>query len=365
MPAKKIRVLVVDDSALMRRYLRELLTETGDFEVSTARDGVDALAQLHATNPDVITLDINMPEMDGLTCLSRIMTERPKPVLMVSSLTTKGAEATYEALALGAVDYFAKPDGTISLNLRQSSAQIVALVRAAAGASSTRGLSARLRTESARVASSGPKMAGTATLGMGLVLIGVSTGGPRVLEEILPKLPADYPWPILVAQHMPGSFTSSFSRRLDSVCKIGVEEVANRSSLLPGRVYIGRGDADLIVMKRAGQLLGVAVPSDTSRLWHPSVSRLVETALSCVEAPHLVGVMLTGMGNDGAEPMSQLRRQGGRTVAEDESTAVVFGMPGELIKAGGASVVLPSNRIAGQLIAWMKPVLAASGRGAP
>jgi two-component system chemotaxis response regulator CheB len=367
MPVKKIRVLVVDDSALMRRYLRELLTETGEFEVSTARDGVDALAQLHAVNPDVITLDINMPEMDGLTCLARIMTERPKPVLMVSSLTTKGAEATYEALALGAVDFFAKPDGTISLSLRQSSEQIVALVRAAAGArvSNTRGLGARLRTESARIASAVPKAAGTASLSMGLVLIGVSTGGPRVLEEILPKLPADYPWPVLVAQHMPGSFTGSFSRRLDSVCKLGVEELTNRSTLLPGRAYIGRGDADLIVIKRGGQLMGAAVPSDTARLWHPSVSRLVETALSCLEAPRLVGVMLTGMGNDGAEPMTRLHRLGGRTVAEDESTAVVFGMPGELIKAGGASVVLPSNRIAQQLIAWMKPVLAASGRGAP
>jgi two-component system chemotaxis response regulator CheB len=199
---------------------------------------------------------------------------------------------------------------------------------------------------------------------MGLVLIGVSTGGPRVLEEILPQLPADYPWPVLVAQHMPGSFTGSFSRRLDSVCKLGVQELTNRSPLLPGCVYIGRGDADLIVIKRAGQLLGAAVPADTSRLWHPSVSRLVETALGCVDAQRLVGAMLTGMGNDGAEPMTRLHRLGGRTVAEAESTAVVFGMPGELIKAGGASIVLPSNRIAQQLIAWMKPVAVGRVRAA-
>jgi two-component system chemotaxis response regulator CheB len=364
----KIRVLVVDDSALMRKHLRELLVEAGDFEVTVARDGVDALALLARVDPHVITLDINMPEMDGLTCLSRIMTENPKPVVMVSSLTEKGAEATYEALALGAVDYFPKPDGTISLSLRNSSDKIIAKVRAAAGARITRarGLRERMRSESQnneRNERMKARDAGTISAAerheMGLVLIGVSTGGPRVLEDVLPALPADFPWPVLIAQHMPANFTGTFARRLDALCELRVEEVVQRSTLEPGACYIGRGDTDLVVLKRGSDIIAATVPSDPARIWHPSVARLVETAMVAVPAQRLVGVMLTGMGNDGAEAMAQLYRSGGRTIAEAESTAVVFGMPGELVKAGGAGAVLPSHQIARRLIDWL-PSLASA-----
>jgi two-component system chemotaxis response regulator CheB len=363
----KIKVLVVDDSALMRKHLRELLTETGEFEVTTARDGRDALELLHKIDPDVITLDINMPEMDGLTCLSRIMTEKPKPVVMVSSLTEKGAEVTYQALALGAVDYIPKPDGTISLSLRNSSAQIIEKVRAAslARVKNVRGLSERLRSENVRSANSVKAKAGGPITDaqireMGVVLIGVSTGGPRVLEEILPQLPADFPWPILIAQHMPRNFTGTFAKRLDSICQLGVEEVADRSPLRPGRCYVGRGDADLVLLKRGSDWIAATVPCDASRIWHPSVARMVETALANITPERLVGVMLTGMGDDGAEAMSELHRNGGRTVAEAESTAVVYGMPGELVKRGGADAILPSHQIAKKLIEWLPA--AATGR---
>jgi len=358
--AKKIRVLVVDDSALMRKHLRELLTDTGEFEVTVARDGKDALDLLYKVEPDVITLDINMPEMDGLTCLSRIMTEHPKPVVMVSSLTEKGAEVTYEALALGAVDYIAKPDGTISLSLRSSSAQIIAKVRAAAGARITRvrGLSDRLRTENDRLARAATAKAARTVVradgqAVGLVLIGVSTGGPRVLEQILPELSADFPWPVVVAQHMPRTFTGTFSRRLNAICELEIEEVTERSTLRAGHCYIARGDADLVIVKRANELIAATVPCDAARIWHPSVARLVETALENVSPELLVGVMLTGMGDDGAEQMAQIHRTGGRTVAEAESTAVVFGMPGELVKRGGADEVLPSYQIAQKLKKWL------------
>jgi two-component system chemotaxis response regulator CheB len=372
MGMKKIRVLVVDDSALMRKHLRELLTETGEFEVSTARDGLDALEQLHKIDPDVITLDINMPEMDGLTCLSRIMTERPKPVVMVSSLTEKGAEVTYEALALGAVDYIPKPDGTISLSLRNSSAQIIAKVRAAAGArvGRVRGLGDRLRSENNRAAQSAKKQyaanPSSANADTGVVLVGVSTGGPRVLEEILPSLPAGFPWPVLIAQHMPRNFTGTFARRLDAICQLTVEEVVDRSPLRPGCCYVGRGDADLVLLKRGSELVAATVPCDSARIWHPSVARMVETAMACVKPDHLIGVMLTGMGDDGADAMVELRRSGGRTVAEAESTAVVFGMPGELVKRGGAEAVLPSYEIAKKLNAWLpaRIVSRSAGRGA-
>ena len=368
MARAKIRVLVVDDSALMRKHLRDILTETGEFDVTVARDGVDALELLHKIDPDVITLDINMPQMDGLTCLSRIMTERPKPVVMVSSLTEKGAEATYEALALGAVDYIPKPDGTVSLTLRNSSAQIISKVRAAAGArvTRTRGLSQRLESERRRVERTAPPREGdpiTVAGGrdLGVVLIGVSTGGPRVLEEILPELPADFPWPVLVAQHMPRNFTGTFARRLDAICALSVEEVSDRTPLRPGRCYVGRGDADLVLIKRGTELLAAAVPSDGARIWHPSVARMVETAMACLKADRLVGVMLTGMGDDGAEAMATLHRNGGRTIAEAESTAVIFGMPGELVKRGGADAILPSHQIAEKLEAWL-PAASASRR---
>jgi two-component system chemotaxis response regulator CheB len=314
-----------------------------------------------------------MPEMDGLTCLARIMTERPKPVVMVSSLTEKGAEVTYEALALGAVDYIPKPDGTVSLSLRSSSAQIIAKVRAAAGARLTRirGLSERLKAESGRVAQAAKPPKGSAILpafsgDSGIVLIGVSTGGPRVLEEILPQLPADFPWPILIAQHMPRNFTGTFARRLDAICQFAVEEVVDRSPLRPGHCYVGRGDADLVVLKRGTEWLAATVPCDAARIWHPSVARMVETAMACVAADHLVGVMLTGMGDDGAEAMAELHRKGGRTVAEAESTAVVFGMPGELVKRSGADAVLPSYQIAQKLKAWLpaQSMSRSVGRGA-
>jgi two-component system chemotaxis response regulator CheB len=174
-----------------------------------------------------------------------------------------------------------------------------------------------------------------------------------VLEEILPELPADFPWPVLIAQHMPRNFTGTFARRLDAICALGVEEVADRSPLRPGRCYVGRGDADLVILKRGTEWIAATVPCDSSRIWHPSVARMVETALSHAPADHLVGVMLTGMGDDGAEAMTQLHRNGGRTIAEAESTAVVFGMPGELVKRGGADAVLPSHQIAQKLKAWL------------
>jgi two-component system chemotaxis response regulator CheB len=187
----------------------------------------------------------------------------------------------------------------------------------------------------------------------GLVLIGVSTGGPRALEDIVPRLPGDFPWPIVVAQHMPASFTGVFARRMDGVSVVEVVEVAAPVPLMPGVVYIGRGDADVVVQRRLGRLIAAPVASDDS-LWHPSADRLVNSALEVMPPASMVGVLLTGMGNDGAHAMADLRQRGGRTIAESESTSVVFGMPAELIKLGGAELVLPSDAVARQLVAWAK-----------
>jgi two-component system chemotaxis response regulator CheB len=350
-----IKVLVVDDSALARKLLGQVFATEADFEVQIARDGLEALARLATFQPDVITLDVHMPQMDGLACLDRIMIERPTPVVMVSSLTAEGAEETLEALRLGAVDFVAKPEGAVSLRIHEVAPDLVAKVRGAAGArlrSSLR-LKDRLRHRIAaapppRALEPKPDIEVAAATGDGLVLVGTSTGGPPALEALLKPLPASFPWPILVAQHMPATFTGPLARRLDSLCELSVVEVVRPMKLEPGCVYIGRGDADLIVSSRGGALVAMAAPP-LDYPWHPSADRLVRSAMGQVAPAQLVGVLMTGMGNDGANAMAELRVAGGQTIAEAEETAIVWGMPGELVKAGGASYVEPLTDIAARL----------------
>ncbi len=357
---EEIKVLVVDDSALMRRYLRQILESTRGFEVHTARNGRDALHQIEAIQPHVVTLDINMPVMDGLTCLSRIMVECPRPVVMLSSLTEEGAIATLEAMALGAVDYLAKPGGTVSTNLREVEGELLEKVRTAAGSRfrQSRGLAHRLRCEQTRAAGRRhpeprrPRAGRAAPGSTGVVAVGVSTGGPQALQELLPHLPSTFPLPVLVAQHMPASFTGVFAERLDRDCDLTVREVSRPTPLVPGEVLIARGDADVVVGERGGRLMAMSVPASDEYLWHPSVERMVRSLLEHCDAADLTGVQLTGMGYDGAEAMAELYRRGGRTIAESEETAVVFGMPRELIERHGAEVVLPIDRIAKELCLW-------------
>lgn len=405
------KVLVVDDSALMRRLLSGVLGQAG-FAVDTARTGVEALERADRWRPDVITLDVNMPEMDGLTALSLLMQARPTPVVMVSSLTERGAQATFEALALGAVDFVAKPGGTISCSVDGIAPELVAKVRgaaqarvqpldsAAARAAVRRGSRLGAAAAPARPAATPPAAvlpspvpgaapapgaaappaprrpgglpdrraapaAAPARPGgpgphpalPGLVLVGVSTGGPRTLEAILPRLPAAFPWPVLVAQHMPAHFTEPFARRMDGLCALRVRECADTQPLEPGTVTIARGGTDMVVAERLGRLVVQPRPESAAHPWHPSVDVLVESALRHLPAARLIGVQLTGMGHDGAEAMARLHRAGGRTVAEAQDTAVVFGMPQELIARGGASAVLPCGQIAGQILAWADPAL--------
>ncbi|MBN2232884.1 MAG: chemotaxis-specific protein-glutamate methyltransferase CheB [Deltaproteobacteria bacterium] len=353
-----IKLLIVDDSALMRRQLTQLFEAEGDFVIRLARNGREAVEENTAFEPDVISLDINMPEMDGLAALAHLMTARPVPVVMVSSLTEKGALATFEALALGAVDYVGKPGGTISLSIDEIKAELVAKIRAAAKArvkvpgGMARGLSARLREE--RAASKRPAFVrrGVAAAPEGLVLIGVSTGGPGTLEVILPRLPADFPFPVIVAQHMPGTFTGPFANRLNGMCELEVVEVIRPQEVLPGTIHVARGGADTVLTTRGGRLTVLSKPETPGHLWHPSVELLGSSALEHCEAAHLIGVMLTGMGHDGADAFTRIKKQGGRTIAESEETAVVFGMPKELIERGGAGLVLPAEKIANQLISW-------------
>jgi two-component system chemotaxis response regulator CheB len=361
-----IRLLIVDDSALMRKLLSGIFEQEGDFDILTARNGAEALELAKSFAPQVATLDINMPVMDGLTCLSRLMIEAPLPVVIVSSQTLEGAETTLEALHLGAVEVVAKPEGTVSLSIDRIRPILVEKVRAAA--------KARLRPTlrlTDRVRHRIGNMTGAAVMperpkpppplvpqpepdeqisAPGLVLIGASTGGPQALEAVLTALPADLPWPVLVAQHMPATFTSAFAQRLDRICALSVREVRQATVLRPGHVHIAQGDADMIVAQRPAGLIALPVPASQSHRWHPSVDRMVASALNVVPASWQVSVLMTGMGDDGAAAMARLRAEGGHTIAQDEDTSVVWGMPGELVRRGGADQIAPLPDIAQRIV---------------
>jgi two-component system chemotaxis response regulator CheB len=352
--------LVVDDSALMRKLLGKIFATASDFEVQFARNGLEALDLLEVFKPDVVTLDIHMPQMDGLACLDRIMVERPCPVVMVSSLTAEGADTTLEALRLGAIDFVAKPAGAISLHIDELQEELVAKVRAASTARIRS--SARLKERVRHRIGGGealsirptrreqPAQAPAArAVGDGLVLVGTSTGGPPALEALLKPLPADFPWPIVVAQHMPATFTGALARRLDALCDLKVLEVLQTIPLEPGCVYIGKGDADLVIDRRSSRLVALPVRSNVDYPWHPSADRLVRSAMEHVAPAQIVGILMTGMGSDGAAAMAQLHAEGGRTIAEAQETAVVWGMPGELVAANGADWIFPLPEIAGWL----------------
>jgi len=371
------RLLIVDDSPLMRRLLSEIFSAAGDFELAVARDADEALAQLNRFKPDVVTLDIHMPGMDGLACLDRIMVERPCPVVMVSSLTEEGAEETLDAMALGAVDFFPKPRGAVSIAIEAVAPDLVETVRAASKAriSRARRLTERVRLRGqlaegrARVKRASPlrrtppappartvfeHAVQSGEAADRLVLIGTSTGGPPALDAVLGALPSDFPCGIVVAQHMPASFTGPLARRLDKLCPLPVAEVTTLTSILAGHVYIGRGDADLLISRRSGQLVALPAPSSPDHHWHPSVERLVDSAMGQVRPVDLIGVLMTGMGSDGSKAMTQLHAAGGQTIAEAEESAVVWGMPGALVANGGASQVVPIERIAGALTALVR-----------
>ena len=353
-----IRLLIADDSALMRRLLVDLFEAEGDFEVAVARDGPEALAAVGEFRPDVITLDVHMPGLNGLECLDRIMVMRPTPVVMVSALTRDGADETIRALALGAVDVVPKPTGAVSLRMDELGPRLVQTVRAAATVRlpAARRLAERIRARSEQPPAQLRRLrrrppprplprSPAAGQPPGLVIVGTSTGGPPALDALLKDLPANFPWPIVIAQHMPASFTAALARRLDSLTALTVSEVSGPTPLQPGCAYVGRGDADLIIAGRAQGPVAMAAPESPAHRWHPSVDRLTDSAMEHLPPGRLIGVLMTGMGDDGAAAMTRLHRAGGRTIAEAEETAVVWGMPGALVHAGGADFVLPLDSV--------------------
>lgn len=357
----KSKVLIVDDSALMRKFHKQLLEQVG-FVTELAWNGKECLAMLNSFAPDVIVLDINMPVMDGLECLKEIMQIRPTPVVMVSSLTEKGAKETFEALTLGAVDYIQKPSGQYSYNMGFASTRMAEKVLNAA---SIKLNSAIVRINKQKLSEENSQKRieeGRQTLVIkspsfitsekkhDLIVVGVSTGGPNCLQLILPKLPSNFSTPIIVAQHMPKRFTKVFAERLNTMCELTVIEVTEKQKVQARHIYIAQGDGDIEVQKQGGELYVIPVVLDKNYLWHPSVSKLVKTALKSVPAKKLCCVQLTGMGNDGAQEMLEAYNEGATTIAESSDTAVVFGMPGELVKKNGATHVAPNHKIASLLI---------------
>lgn len=345
------RVLVVDDSAFMRRYLKMIIeTDPRLVVVDVARNGAEAVEKLEALQPDVITLDINMPGMDGLTALSHIMTIRPTPVVMISSLTQDGALATLEALELGAVDFVAKPSGTVSLDIELLADEINLKVRTAARAKLRRPSVSRPALNRPRPAAQAirrPLVPKFADAEGRFVAIGVSTGGPQTLLEILPQIPANFPAPVAIVQHIPANFTASLAKRLDSGCALPVQEAVNNRPLLPGVVYIAPGGTHLTVRRSVlgrGPVAHLSLePKD--RQFRPSVGVLFDSVAEEF-GPAGIGVLLTGMGDDGADGMVRIKAAGGVTIAESEETAIVFGMPREAILRGGATFIVPNNRVA-------------------
>jgi len=333
-----MKVLIADDSALMRREIRRILEKDPEIEViATARDGQDAINKTKEYDPDVVALDINMPIMNGITALQIIMLECPRPVVMISSLTQTDALISYEALELGAVDFIAKPDGTISRSIHRVAEEIIFKIKSA-GCANRNQLNKKRRTAVTQ------KIGKTKT--SKIIVIGQSTGGPKTIMDILPVFPPDLPAPVLIIQHMPGSFTPSFASRLDSVSAIPFKEAQRGDIISPGHGFLAPGDHHLIVSPTTNKNEAIIRLSDypTDTLYKPSVDITMKSILS-LYGSNVIAVLLTGMGCDGADAMAEIRKAGGRTIAESEDSCVVFGMPKEAIKRGGAEFVLPSHEI--------------------
>ncbi len=351
----KTTVVVVDDSALVRGLLAEIINRQPDMVcVGAAADPLVAREMIRNLNPDVITLDVEMPRMDGIDFLSRLMRLRPMPVVMVSTLTERGADVTLKALELGAVDFVAKPKIGIADGLRQLGDDITDKIRTAAQARVHR-LAAPPAPAAASAAASGSAAPATPSpVSIGrlstekLIFIGASTGGTEATREVLTRLPADSP-AVLITQHMPPGFTKSYAARLDGLCRIRVAEARDGERVLPGHAYIAPGGFHLSVERSGANYVARVRDGEAVNRHKPSVEVLFLSAARVV-GPNALGVMLTGMGADGAKAMKELRDAGSYNIAQDEASCVVFGMPREAIAQGAVHEVLPVTQIAGKLI---------------
>ncbi len=351
------KVLIVDDSALIRSLLTKIIGSEPDLTVvGAAANPLAAREMIRATNPDVLTLDIEMPKMDGLEFLEKLMRLRPMPVLMVSTLTERGSEATLRALELGAVDFIAKPRLDIARGLQDYADEITGKIRAIAKVRHHRAATSRAMPGSASLPNLGNHEISTEKL----IFVGASTGGTEAIRAFLMTLPSDCP-AVLITQHMPAGFTRTFAARLDTLCKVRVKEAEQGERVLPGHVYIAPGGEHLRLGRSGSNYTAVLDDGPPVNRHRPSVEVLFQSAAR-IAGRNAVAVMLTGMGKDGATAMLEMKRAGAFTVAQDEATCVVFGMPKEAIAVGAVDEVLPLPAIAPRLLSYLSGMVAGSVR---
>ena len=349
---RKIRVLVIDDSALIRSVMKELIDREKDMEcVGAAPDPLVAREMIKALNPDVLTLDVEMPKMDGIDFLERLMRLRPMPVLMVSTLTERGSDITFRALALGAVDFVSKPKMDIARGMEEYAIEITDKIRAAAQSHVRKTPAAAVIQEKFSADAILPSVAGRFSTTEKLLIIGASTGGTEAIKEVLTRLPADVPG-ILVTQHMPENFTKSFAERLNSLCKISVKEAVHNERILPGHAYIAPGHSHLLLRRSGANYMTELNQGPPVNRHRPSVDVLFRSAAN-VAGANAMGIILTGMGKDGAQGLLEMKQAGAHTIAQDEASCVVFGMPKEAIAMGGACEVLPLQNIARRTLEYL------------
>ncbi|MFL6709572.1 MAG: chemotaxis response regulator protein-glutamate methylesterase [Massilia sp.] len=342
-----IKVLIVDDSALIRSVMSEIISSQSDMEVvGVAPDPLVARELIKQTNPDVLTLDVEMPKMDGLDFLEKLMRLRPMPVVMVSSLTERGSEITMRALELGAVDFVTKPKISIQSGMREYTELIADKIRAAARA--------RVKARTIAQAKPGealPQLRNPLTSSEKLIIIGASTGGTEAIREFLQRMPSDCPG-ILIAQHMPEGFTSSFAKRLDSLSKISVREARGDERVLPGHAYIAPGHSHLTLVRSGANYMTRIDQNEPVNRHRPSVDVLFKSA-ALSAGKNAVGVILTGMGKDGAMGMLAMKMAGAFNFAQDEASCVVFGMPREAIAVGAVNEVAPLNELPAKVLNYL------------
>ncbi|WP_460032506.1 protein-glutamate methylesterase/protein-glutamine glutaminase [Megalodesulfovibrio paquesii] len=355
----------------MRKAIQTMLEKDPEIRVvATGKNGAEGLELIRKHNPDVITLDIEMPQMDGLTALKRIMMENPKPVLMISSLTTEGAEATLKAMELGAVDFIPKQLSKVTLDIIKIEEQLRAKVKEIARRRfrppvPSRGATTRLSVsaysggavataaESAQAAASATVAPVTKPAGSpvrDVVAIGVSTGGPPAVQKVLSALPKDFPAAILIAQHMPAAFTGPFAKRLDGVCEITVKEAEDGERLMPGVAYVSPGGKHLGIEQKVSRIDVRVMSEPADALYKPSANVLM-TSVGEGVGRRALGVILTGMGSDGMEGMKILKAKGGRALAQNDQSCVVYGMPKAIVDAGLADEILDIDDMAGAILA--------------
>jgi two-component system chemotaxis response regulator CheB len=355
---RRIRVLIVDDSALVRKVLTEMLGSAYDIEVvGSAPDAYSAREKIKSLNPDVLTLDVEMPRMDGVTFLRNLMRLRPMPVVMVSSLTDAGAEITLDALSIGAVDYLSKPKVDLAATLVDYRDELLEKVRCAARAR-VKPYEPRAERSAAMVASASPSLSADAVLQKSapvkfrttdrLIAVGASTGGTEAIKEFLMGMPPDSPG-IVIAQHIPKAFSTPFAERMNRSCQLTVFEAQDGQQIMPGHAYIAPGDRHLLIVRSGARWICRLDDGPPVNRHKPSVDVLFRSVAQ--EAGYnAIGVILTGMGKDGAQGLLEMRQAGSPTIAQDEATSVVWGMPGEAVAIGAAVEELPLQRIAARVL---------------